>query len=102
MTPRDYQITEEEMTFSLVGVPVLLSQQLIYLLQFQVRGTKHIAETRRPGSRNLRGVGMLFKEYCCSLWEREPERTWSTCKNLEEEYEHGMFIRSDCNQQLAV
>lgn len=38
---------------------------------------------------------MHFKEYSCSLWEQEPGRTWSTCKNLEEEYEYGMSIRSD-------
>ena len=53
--------------FSLVGVPVLLSQQSINLLQFQMRATKHTAETRHPGSRNVGGVGMRFKEYHCSL-----------------------------------
>lgn len=90
------------MTFSLMGVPVLLSQQLINLLQFQVCASKQIVEIRQPDSRNLGGVGLHFKEYCCSLWEQEPGRTWSICKNVQKEYEHGMFIRSGFNRQLAV
>lgn len=62
---------------------------------------KHIAETRHPGSRNLGVVGMHFKEYCSSLWEREqePGRTWSTCKNR---YKPVIFVGLDCNWQLAV
>lgn len=63
---------------------------------------KPVAKASYPGSRNLGGLGIHFKEYCYSLCEQEPRRTWSTGKILKEESEHMMLITCDCKQRLVV